>query len=116
MTTPTELGVIKGVAVGSYGHYILITLTDLEGNIQDLSAYTGTKLAVAVSPDKRKTVTATMLFNTDGSNGEVKWAWADGDIDRSGDWEIQLVFNKAGGRLKTYLGKMAVIRQLKSDG
>jgi hypothetical protein len=114
-TTQGYVGIIRGVAVGSYGQTLLITLKDLDGNVQDASSYDGTNTAVAVSPDGRKTVTATTSWNTDGSDGILSWTWADGAIDRSGDWLVQLVLNKTGGRTKSYVAKMPVIPGLSED-
>ena len=109
------VGVIRGVAVGSYGQTILITLKDLDGNIQNVSAFTGTRTAIGVSSDKRKTVSAAISFNGDGSDGVVSWVWAAGDIDRPGDWEVQLTLNTGGSRVKSYLARMPVIPGLAED-
>ena len=109
------VGVIRGVAVGSYGQTLLITLKDLDGNVQNVSAFTGTKSAIGVSPNKRKTVTATISFNSDGTDGLVSWTWASGNIDSPGDWEVQLVLNSGASRIKTYLARMPVIPGLAED-
>ncbi len=115
MPAPSEIGTIRGVAVGSFGVLIFVTLRDTAGNPQDVSSFVGTKLAIGVSPDKRKTRSASVSFSTDGSDGIVSWAWASGDMDRAGDWELQVVLNRPGGRAKTFLGTMPVIRQLTTD-
>jgi len=114
-TTQGYVGIVRGVAVGSYGQTIQITLKDLDGNIQDVSAYTGTRTALAKSDDGRKTANAAISFNTDGSDGVVQWSWASGDIDRPGDWELQLVLNSGSARVKTYIAKMPVIPALAED-
>lgn len=113
-TSQGYIGIIRGVAVGSYGNNILITLKDLDGNAQDVSAYTGTKTAIGKSPSG-KSATATVTFNSTGSDGVVKWSWASGDIDEQGDWEVQIVLNSASARIKSFVAKMPVIPGLAED-
>ena len=114
-TTQGYIGVIRGVAVGSYGQTVLITLKDLGGVAQDVSAYTGTRTARALSPDGTRVVSATVSFNTDGTDGKVTWTWAATDIDRPGDWTVQIVLNSASARIKSFLAKMPVIPALGED-
>ena len=109
------VGIVRGVAVGSYGQTILVTLKDLDGAAQDVSAYTGTKTAIATSPDKTKVATATITFNASGTDGVITWTWASGDIDRPGNWELQIVLNSASARVKSYVAKMPVIPGLRED-
>ena len=114
-TTQGYVGIIRGVSVGSYGQTMLITLKDLDGNVQDVSAYNGTNSAIAKSPDNKKTATATVTFNAGGTDGVVLWTWADGDIDRAGDWSVQVVLNKSGARVKSYIARMPVVPGLAED-
>lgn len=115
-TSQGYVGLIRGVAVGSYGQTILVTLKDFDGSAQNVSAYEeGTKTAIASSPDGRKVATASISFNTDGSDGVIEWSWADGDIDRSGDWEVQIVLDSGSSRIKSYIAKMPVIPALQED-
>lgn len=113
-TSQGYIGIIRGVAVGSYGNTLLITLKDLDGNVQDVSSYTGTKTAIAHSPAGR-TKTATVSFNSDGSDGVVSWSWASGDIDVPGDWKVQIVLNSTSARVKSFIAKMPVIPGLAED-
>lgn len=114
-TSQGYVGIIRGVAVGSYGNTLLITLKDLAGNVQDVSAYTGTLTALGKPPSGGSAKSATVSFNSDGSDGIVSWSWADGDIDESGDWEVQVVLNSASARIKTFIAKMPVIPALAED-
>jgi hypothetical protein len=110
-TSQGYVGIIRGVAVGSFGQTLSITLKDLDGTAQDLSSYSsGTGTAYGLSPDGRRTVNSSLTFS-DAANGVVTWTWASGDIDRPGDWEVQLVFTNAGStaRIKTFIAKMPVI-------
>lgn len=116
-STQGYVGVIRGVATGSFGQTLLITLKDFDGNVQDVSGYdAASSSAIGRSPDGRKTVSSTLTFN-DATNGLVQWTWASGEIDRPGDWEVQLVLNKASGlsRIKSYIAKMPVIPGVSED-
>jgi hypothetical protein len=101
---------IKGINVGSYGQVIAVTCVDADGVVQDVSGYT-TMNAVAVSPDGRKTVVATVTYTSspgDGTTGLVQWSFANGDIDRPGIWTVQLEFSKTNVMAKSYTSAMEV--------
>ena len=115
MPSERNIGVIRGVAVGSFGQTILITLRDLDGVPQDVQAFTGILTAIAKPPGGKKTVTATVTFNSDGIDGKVSFSWASGDIDESGDWELQITLNSGSARVKSFIGKMPVIPALLED-
>lgn len=83
--------VLKDIYVGDYGLTITITFKDADGNVQDVSGYTTSKLVYAISPDGRKIVTSTASFATDGTDGKITFAFSSGDIDRDGTWEGQAV-------------------------
>ena len=115
MPSESNIGTIRGVAVGSYGQVILITLRDLDGIAQDVSSFTGTRTAIGKPPGGRKIATATVSFNADGTDGVVSFSWASGDIDESGEWELQITLNAGSARVKSFIGKMPVIPALQED-
>lgn len=78
---------LEGLAVGDYGSLITITFKDADGNVQDISSYTTSQIVYVQSPDGRKLVTCTGSFVTDGSDGQLKFAFANGDLDRDGTWK-----------------------------
>jgi hypothetical protein len=86
---------------------------DRKGAAQDVSGFT-TILVNAMPPDSREAVTATGAYVTDGSDGKVQFSWADGDIDREGNWSIQIEFAKTDVRALSYLGEMQVGAALKT--
>ena len=94
-------GIIKDIVVGNYGQDIVLTAKDRDGNTLDLSTYTGTKTLYARAPQGNKTVTASVSFVTDGSNGQVSFAFASGDIDQDGTWLGQVKLQKTGADLKS---------------
>ena len=116
-TTNQQIKPIRGVIVGSSQQTIRATCVNDDGVAQDVSGYTD-KTVVGVSPDGRKTVTATASYTNppgDGSTGLVEWSWGKTDIDRAGPWEIQIEFYKgAGGEMaKSYVGIMDVGKALR---
>lgn len=105
---------IRGVTVGSYGQTITLTVVDRTGTVQDLSDYDSDGITViGVSPSGRKTVTATGSFVSDGSDGQVSFSWADGDIDVSGKWKAQIELTTATELFKTRTVDMDVAPSLR---
>jgi len=108
---------IRGVIVGSSGQTIKATCVNDEGVPQDVSGYASITV-VGVSPDRKKTSTATVTYTNppnDGTTGLVEWSWALGAIDRPGPWEVQLEFyNSGSGEMaKSYVGIMDVGKALR---
>lgn len=82
----TVVAKLKGCVKGEFGKTIILTCKDLTGTVQNVSAYTGTKTVYFRSAKGNKEVTATLAFVTDGSDGKVSFAFAEGDLSESGDW------------------------------
>ena len=104
---------ILGVMAGSYGQTITLTVVDEDGTVQDVSGYT-TITIVGQSPDGRKTATANGSYVSDGSDGQVSFTWASGDIDRSGTWILQMEFTTASEVFKSQPTEMVVGRGLRT--
>lgn len=101
---------IKGIIVGSYGQGIVLTVVNDDGIPQDISGYDSATglLIVGIPPSGRGVRTATADYVSDGSDGQLSFAWADGDIDQSGPWKVQAELHKTGELFKTYFGEMEV--------
>ena len=99
------MATLSGITVGSYGITIQLTCVDASGTAQDVSAYTGagtTKILYAYPPNSSdKIVSATLSFLTDGTDGNLTFAFAAGDIDRPGDWKCQVELTTASAVLKS---------------
>jgi hypothetical protein len=94
------VNLLTDVYVGEFGDAIVLTLIDDAGVAVNVSAYTSTKTLRARTPDAQKTVSWTVTFVTDGSNGQVQFTPAAAtEIDRPGDWECQVELT-AGGKSK----------------
>ena len=94
-------GVIRDIVVGNYGQTIIVAAKNRDGDTLDLSTYTGTKTLYARSPNGNKVVDAAVSFVTDGSNGQMSFAFASGDIDQDGTWLGQVKLQKTGADLKS---------------
>lgn len=91
---------IKGYVRGEFGKTIRLTLKDFDGVAQDVSSYDGTKTAVARHDDTGDEVSASVSFTNSGSDGKVEWTFADGDIDKAGLWEVQIIMEDSGQNKK----------------
>ena len=99
----TTSPLLRGLVVGEYGKVNSITLKNFSGAAENVSIYTGNKYVVFRSPDKRKSITCTASFLTDGSDGIVTWSFGSGDpLDRDGIWEAQAELNCSSSLAKSY--------------
>jgi len=102
-----ELNVLTGVVVGEFGQAITQVIVDNTNTIIDVSTFT-TRNVKLRSPRSLKTVTISVSFTTDGTDGSVYFTPSDGDIDRAGLWEGQYVFEKTGVEVHTQKFEMDV--------
>ena len=76
------------IHVGDVGTIIRLTITeDDDTTAVDVSAAT-TKKFYFMKPDGTK-VNKTAEFNTDGTDGKLKYTAIAGDIDTAGRWQVQ---------------------------
>ena len=76
-----------------FGHIGKLTCKE-DGSAADISTYT-TKQFVMTDPAGAATI-KTAAFDSDGSDGILKYTLIDGDIDLSGNWQVQARIIKAG--------------------
>jgi len=89
---------LEGLHTGEYGVYSYLNCTDSDGVAPNLSGYDGTNQIKMISPSGHKSVTITLAWNSDGTDGKVKFKFASDDtMDVSGVWEAQLFFVTAAG-------------------
>lgn len=90
MTTNT----VTGIVVGQYGTAIVLEIVDDDGNIINLSSYTGVTIR-AISPDARTTLNFTGSF-VSAPNGQISFTPTSGNtFDRDGTWIGQAQFTAA---------------------
>jgi hypothetical protein len=72
---------------GDYGTLFTATVKDEANAVVDISTAT-VKQLIFIKPTEERLV-CTMSFVTDGSNGQIKYALVNGDINMSGLWKRQ---------------------------
>ena len=78
----------KYIIAGDYGQVAKLTFIDIDtGSAADISGYTTTQQMIFKDPDGN-IATKTAAFDSDGSDGIVKYTLADGDIDEEGTWHV----------------------------
>lgn len=86
----------ENIQVDDYGWVGKLTCQQ-DGTAVDISSYT-TKQFILTDPDGTA-ATKTALFDTDGTDGVLKYTTVDGDIDTAGNWHVQARIAKAGSEL-----------------
>jgi len=80
---------LNGIVSEDYGQTLVLTITDKDtGNAVDVSGYTTSKKIVLIDPSRNK-AEKNAAFVTDGSDGQIEYTLADGDIDEPGRWGIR---------------------------
>lgn len=86
----------ENIQVDDFGWVGKLTLKQ-DGSARDVSTYT-TKQFIFRDPDGTAT-TKTADFDTDGSDGILKYTTVDGDIDAAGNWKVAARIKKANVEL-----------------
>ncbi len=108
----TILNQISGLVVGQYGEGIILTIADDNAVPVDISTYTGLKELILRSPDELKTLTYSISFNTDGTDGKIVFVPLIGDIDRPGVWHGQIILVSATAKIPTQIFTVKVSEAL----
>lgn len=107
-----ELNVITGMVVGQYGEAVQLTIADDDGNAADISTYTSSITVTLRDPKALKTLSYTATFVTNGTNGQIQFTPASGDIDRPGTWEGQVKLAHATGAALTKVFEVVVEKRI----
>lgn len=106
------LNQVTGLVKGQYGSSIPLTVVDDEGNVIDISSYTGITIR-ALSPDARTTLEFTGAFVGDGTDGQFSFTPASNNtFDRDGTWEGQVQFTASGILVLTVIFEMEVEKKI----
>jgi hypothetical protein len=95
------------------GTIILTTITDCVSGTSspiDISACVSTFL-VLKSPSGTS-YTKSAVFNTDGTDGKIKYVTVDGDLNQTGTWRIQAVVNFATSSFRSNVKTFKVYENL----
>jgi hypothetical protein len=78
-----------GIVAGDYGQVGKLTLKDIDTDSgANISGYSNTIQVILTDPDGNA-ATKTAAFDSDGSDGIIKYTLANGDIDESGNWSVR---------------------------
>lgn len=98
----------KSIIVGDYGQIAKITFIDVDTNAAaDISAYNATQQMIFTAPDGRVTVKEAD-FDSDGSDGIVKYTIEAGLLDKPGPWEVRARVQNGAAKLTTEIHKFFV--------
>lgn len=81
------------IHVGDIGTVLRVTVNDA-GVARDVSSAT-VKRILLKKPDGT-TLTKDAAFTTNGGNGQIQYATANGDLDQAGTWQIQAYVELTG--------------------
>jgi len=89
----------QNIQVDDYGWVGKLTVKQ-DGSAVDISSYT-TKQFLFESPSGVDADPVTADFDSDGTDGILKYTIADGDIDEAGVWKVSARISKTGVELTT---------------
>ena len=104
------MGIVR-VKRDDYGIDLTYTVTDDEGNALNISDASSVVLKVG-RYDKTTTLSKTMSFVSDGSDGQVKVSFASGDLDSDGYYDAEIQVNYSDGRRTTKTFTLHVLPDL----
>lgn len=80
---------LDNIVAGDYGQIIKLTFIDVDTDeAADISGYNDTQHMLLKDPAGNE-APLTAAFDSDGSDGIIKYTVADGDIDEGGIWKIR---------------------------
>lgn len=85
-----------GIHENDYGWIGKLTL-EQDGTVVDISGYTTRKFLLRAPGGTVKEKTA--VFDTNGTDGVLKYTFVTGDIDEAGDWHVAARVERTGVKL-----------------
>jgi hypothetical protein len=72
------------------GTVLLVTINDcVSGTSTPMDVSLATSLSLVLKSPSGISYTKTAIFNTDGSDGKIKYVTVDGDLNEVGTWRMQ---------------------------
>jgi hypothetical protein len=103
---------ITGIVEGQYGTAIALQVVDDEGQVVNLSSYTGATVRT-VSPDARTTLSFTATLIGGGAGGQFSFTPTSANtFDRDGIWKAQVQFTATDILSLTIIFEIEVDRKL----
>jgi hypothetical protein len=98
------------IIAGDYGQVGKLTFTDVDTlSAADISSYTTAQQMILRDPDGNE-ATKTAAFDSDGSDGIIKYTLADGDIDEPGMWLVRGRVTTGSAQLTTEWHEFEVLK------
>lgn len=94
-----------------YGWTLNLTVKDENGDAKDLSLCTRVNIVFS-RPNNTGSISKEASFETDGSDGKIYYIVADGDIDVSGTWQLQVEAVFTNSVLRSNIQKFKVYRNI----
>lgn len=89
------------IVAGDFGQVAKLTFIDVDTNAAaDVSGYATTIQMIFTDPSGTETA-KTATFDTDGTDGVIKYTTEDGLIDTAGNWQIRGRVQGVGSKLTT---------------
>lgn len=97
------------IVSGDYGQVGKITFIDVDTDAAaDISGYSTTIQMILTDPDGNA-ATKTAAFDSDGTDGIIKYTIASGDFDEGGNWQVRGVVKSASATLSTEVHTFLVL-------
>lgn len=90
------------IRVGDYGIPITATVVDSSGSAVDISS--ATAQTIIIKRPTAATINTSTSFVTDGTDGQVTYTLADGDVSEVGTYEYQIQIVLPAGQNTTIRG------------
>ena len=95
------------------GTVILVTIKDcVSGTATVLNVSAASTLVLILQSPSGTSTTKTASFNTDGTDGKIKYTSVDGDFNEVGTWRIQAKVVMGGGTFRSDVGTFRVYENL----
>ena len=109
---------IRYIKQGARDPALVVTLNDESGTAVNVSAATSITLTMRTKNGTVLINQQTMSFVTDGTDGQVSYAWQAGSTDTPGEHDIEVDVNWASGTRTTFpdngFGRVVIVADLDS--
>jgi len=95
------------------GTIFLVTVQDcVSGTSTDMDVSAASTLEMIFKSPSGVSSTKSAVVDTDGSDGKIKYATVDGDLNEVGTWQIQVKIVIGGGTFRSNVGSFKVYENL----
>ncbi|MHA1922104.1 MAG: hypothetical protein ACTSVP_03460 [Candidatus Heimdallarchaeota archaeon] len=77
------------IHVGDIGTIILVTVTDQDGSVLDISSASTREIKIQKADGSGLTKIKTASFTTDGADGKIQFVTIEEDFNSAGEWTVQ---------------------------